>query len=46
METFLILGGALWLFPRAPKDDTRYRPERAEAAYWILLLSTAARFLG
>jgi heme/copper-type cytochrome/quinol oxidase subunit 1 len=43
---FLILGVALWLFPRAPKDDTRYRPGRAAAAYWILLASTLARYLG
>jgi heme/copper-type cytochrome/quinol oxidase subunit 1 len=42
---FLILGVALWLFPRAPKDDTRYRPGRAEAAYWILLVATAGRFV-
>lgn len=40
---FLILGVALWLFPRAPKDDTRYRPERAEAAYWILLAGSHIR---
>ncbi len=43
---FMILGVALWLFPRAEKGDTRYRPERAEAAYWILLVSTAARYVG
>lgn len=43
---FLILGVALWLFPRAQKDDTRYRPARVEAAYWILLLGTGSRFLG
>lgn len=43
---FLILGVALWLFPRAAKDDTRYSPERIEASYWILAISTAARFLG
>lgn len=42
---FLILGVALWLFPRAAKDDTRYTPSRAAAAYWILLTSTAARFV-
>lgn len=42
---FLILGVALWLFPRAAKDDTRYSPGRAEAAYWILLVSTAGRFI-
>lgn len=40
---FLILGVALWLFPRAAKDDTRYRPGRVEAAYWTLTLCTAAR---
>jgi heme/copper-type cytochrome/quinol oxidase subunit 1 len=43
---FLILGVALWLFPRAEKGDLRYRPGRVEAAYWILLLGTGARFLG
>lgn len=42
---FLILGVGLWLFPRAAKDDTRYRPERIELAYWILAPSTAGRFL-
>jgi hypothetical protein len=42
---FLILGVALWLFPRAAKEDTRYTPGRAEAAYWILLISTAGRFV-
>jgi hypothetical protein len=43
---FLILGVALWLFPRAPKDDTRYRPERIEVSYWVLTLSTGARLIG
>ena len=28
---FLILGVALWLFPRADKADVRYRPERFDA---------------
>jgi len=42
---FLILGVALWLFPRAPKEDTRYRPERAAAAYWVLTVSTGGRFV-
>lgn len=42
---FLILGVALWLFPRAPKGDTQYRPERVAAAYWILTVATAARFV-
>jgi cbb3-type cytochrome oxidase subunit 1 len=43
---FLILGVALWLFPRAEKNDRRYRPERISLAYWILVVATAARFFG
>lgn len=42
---FLILGVALWLFPRAAKDDQRYSSGRAELAYWILLFSTGGRFV-
>ncbi len=42
---FLIFGVALWLFPRAAKDDDRYTPERAALAYWVLTLATGARFL-
>lgn len=40
---YLILGVALWLFPRAARDDRRYRPERISAAYWILTLGTVMR---
>ena len=43
---FLILGVALWLFPKAPRGDTRYRPERIAAAYWTLTIATAARIAG
>jgi cbb3-type cytochrome oxidase subunit 1 len=42
---FIIFGVALWLFPRPPKDDVRYSPRRVAAAYWILTVSTACRFL-
>ncbi|HEY8485090.1 MAG TPA: hypothetical protein VIL13_10795 [Longimicrobiales bacterium] len=42
---FLILGVALWLFPRAEKGDRRYRPRRVEAAYWLLALGTGVRLL-
>lgn len=42
---FLIFGVALWLFPRAAKEDRSYTPARVEAAYWILTIATAARFL-
>jgi len=43
---FLILGVALWLFPKPPKDDTRYRPERIDAAFFTLAAATAARIAG
>jgi heme/copper-type cytochrome/quinol oxidase subunit 1 len=39
----MILGVALWLFPRPDKADDRYRPERAEAAYWFLTIGTLVR---
>lgn len=39
----MILGVALWLFPRPAKEDERYSPRLAEAAYWILTVSTATR---
>jgi len=42
---FLIFGVALWLFPRAAKDDRLYSPARVTAAYWILTCATAARFV-
>jgi hypothetical protein len=40
---YLILGVALWLFPRAERGDTRYRPGRIAAAYWVLTAATALR---
>lgn len=43
---FLIMGVALWLFPRPPKEDTRYKPSWINTAYWVLTLSTAGRFAG
>lgn len=42
---FLILGVAQWLFPRAPKDDFRYRPLRVLASYWILAPATLVRLV-
>lgn len=43
---FLILGVALWLFPRPAGDDRRYTPGRIETAYWILVTATASRIAG
>lgn len=39
----MILGVALWLFPRPDREDARYRPQLAEAAYWLVTLGTAGR---
>ena len=42
----MILGVALWLFPRPAKEDVRYQPRVAEAAYWLLTIGTGARIIG
>jgi hypothetical protein len=39
----LVIGVATWMFPRPARDDARYRPELAEAVYWIMTVSTVAR---
>jgi heme/copper-type cytochrome/quinol oxidase subunit 1 len=39
----MILGVALWMFPRPRADDTTYRPIVAEVAYWLITIGTAAR---
>jgi cbb3-type cytochrome oxidase subunit 1 len=39
----MVMGVATWMFPRPAKDDTRYRPELAEAVYWVMAASTAVR---
>ena len=42
----MILGVALWLFPRPAKDDVRYAPRVAEVSYWLIALGTAVRIAG
>jgi heme/copper-type cytochrome/quinol oxidase subunit 1 len=42
----MILGVALWLFPRPDKADVRYNPLLAEISYWLLTGGTASRFVG
>lgn len=42
----MILGVAQWMFPRPAKDDLRYDPRLAEAAYWLLTVGTAGRVAG
>jgi hypothetical protein len=39
----IVMGVATWMFPRPARDDPRYRPELAEAVYWIMTISTARR---
>src|SRR5262247_3389397 len=41
----IVMGVATWMFPRPSRDDARYRPELAEAVYWVMTLSTVARAL-
>jgi len=42
----MILGVALWLFPRPARDDARYSPRAAEVAYWLVAGGTAVRVVG
>lgn len=42
----MIMGVALWLFPRPDKNDQRYSPRLAGASYWIVTIATAARIAG
>ena len=39
----IVMGVATWVFPRAGRDDARYRPALAEAVYWIMTIGTALR---
>jgi cbb3-type cytochrome oxidase subunit 1 len=39
----IVMGVATWMFPRPARDDARYRPELAEAVYWVMTLATGVR---
>jgi cbb3-type cytochrome oxidase subunit 1 len=39
----LVMGVATWMFPRPARDDARYRPELAEAVYWVMTAATTLR---
>ena len=43
--TFMILGVALWIFPKPLAEDRHYRPRVVEAVYWLLLIGTLLRFV-
>lgn len=42
----MILGVALWMFPRPAKEDAQYSHSRATAAYWLVTIGTAGRVAG
>lgn len=39
----VVMGVATWMFPRPAREDVRYRPELAEAVYWLMTVATGAR---
>lgn len=41
----MIMGVALWFFPRAEKDDRRYNPTSILISYWIMTIGTSFRFI-
>jgi len=41
----MIMGVALWFFPRPEKDDKKYDPDLISVTYWLLAGTTALRFI-
>lgn len=41
----MIMGVALWFFPRPDKEDKLYKPDLILAAYFIITISTLIRFV-
>ena len=41
----MIMGVALWFFPRAEKDDKKYNPNLIRITYWMMTIATALRFI-
>jgi hypothetical protein len=39
----MIMGVALWMFPRPAPEDTLYRPERMETVWWIMTSAVSVR---
>jgi heme/copper-type cytochrome/quinol oxidase subunit 1 len=42
----MIMGVALWLFPRPDKTDAQYNPRLAATAYWLITIGTVVRVGG
>ena len=41
----MILGVAVWFFPRPKKDDKKYNPDLVKGSYWVFTGSTLIRFV-
>ncbi len=41
----MILGVAVWFFPRPAKDDSKYKPGVILGLYWLFAASTLLRFV-
>lgn len=41
----MIMGVALWFFPRAEKDDKKYNPDLILVVYWLMTAATTLRFI-
>src|SRR3989339_2252046 len=41
----MIMGVALWFFPRAEKTDKRYNPNLILVVYWLMTAATILRFI-
>ena len=39
----MVMGVATWMFPRPARENTSYRPARAETVYWLMMIATALR---
>ena len=41
----MIMGVALWFFPRPEKNDKKYNPDLILVTYWLMTIATALRFV-
>lgn len=41
----MIMGVALWFFPRAEKNDKKYNPDLIHVVYWLMTAATVLRFI-
>ncbi|TAH36409.1 MAG: hypothetical protein EYC70_11460 [Planctomycetota bacterium] len=39
----MIMGVALWMFPRPARADARYRPERMQLVWWVMTCAVSVR---